>query len=59
MRACDPTPQPAMGTAIYLLVTPPAIRYTVNAEPARFPMTQHFAFAESIPLTPPPRTLPS
>ncbi len=59
MRACDPAPQPVVGTVLYLLVTPPAIRYAVNAEPARFPITQHFAFAVSIPLTPPPRTLPS
>jgi hypothetical protein len=59
MRACDPTPQPAMGTALYLLATPPAIRYAVTAEPARFPMTRHFAFAVSIPLTPPPRLLAS
>jgi hypothetical protein len=59
MRACDAILQPAVGTAPYLLVAPPAIRYAANAEPARFPMTQYFAFAVSIPLTPPPRTLPS
>jgi len=59
MRACDTSPQPAVGTALYLLVSPPAIRYAVNSEPARFPMTQYFAFASSSPLTPPPRTLTS
>ena len=59
MRACDTAPQAAVGTAVYLLVTPPAIRYAAHAEPAQFPTAQHFPFTVRFPLTPPPRALPS
>jgi hypothetical protein len=59
MRACDTTSPLVVGTSPYVLATPLAIRYPASAEPARIQAVRFFTFIVSIPLTPPPRTLPS
>jgi hypothetical protein len=59
MRACDTTPSPALGTAPFILSAPLDMRGPASAEPARVQASQFFHFITSIPLTPPPRTLPS
>ena len=59
MRACDTTVSPAVGTAPFVLVAPLAMRYPESAEPAQIQAPRFFPFSASIPLTPPPRTLPS
>ena len=59
MRACDPEPPRAVGTAPFILVAPLAMRNPTSAEPARVQATRFFPAIVSIPLTPPPRTLPS
>ena len=59
MRACDTTPSPVVGTGPFVLATPLAMRYPASAEPARIQAPRFFPFILSIPLTPPPRTLPS
>jgi hypothetical protein len=59
MRACDTTPSPVVGTAPFVLVAPIALRSPASAEPARIQAPHFFSFIASIPLTPPPRTLPS
>ena len=59
MRACDAASNPVMGTALFVLVAPLAVRYPASAEPLRIRPAQFFPFIVSIPLTPPPRTLPS
>jgi hypothetical protein len=59
MRACDTTPSPVVGTAPFVLVAPLTMRSPASAESARIQAPQFFPFIASIPLTPPPRTLPS
>jgi len=59
MRACDATSNPIVGSALFVLVTPLAMRSPASAEPARIQASRFFPFIVSIPLTPPPRTLPS
>jgi hypothetical protein len=59
MRACDTMAAPVVGTAPFVLVAPLAMRSPSGAEPAQIQARQFFPFLTSIPLTPPPRTLPS
>jgi hypothetical protein len=59
MRACDATSSPVVGSALFVLVTPPALRSPASAEPARIQAPRFFPFIVSIPMTPPPRTLPT
>jgi hypothetical protein len=56
---CDATPPPVVGTAPYVLIAPIGIRYQATAEPAQISGPKFFSSVVSIPLTPPPRTLPS
>ena len=59
MRACDMAPNPAVGTPLFVLVTPPAIAYHVEAVRAPLAASLFFAIHLNLPSTPPPRTLPS
>jgi hypothetical protein len=59
MRACDTTTPPVVGTSSFLLVTPLAMRLPASAEPAQIQAPRFYPFSVSIPLTPPPRALPS
>jgi hypothetical protein len=57
MRACDPAPNQAVGTAPFVLIAPAAIFYEATAQAAPLTLSLFFPFALSIPSTPPPRTL--
>ena len=59
MRACDTASPIVVGTAVYVLTAPFAMRAPANTEPARIQAPRFFPFIVSIPVTPPPRTLPS
>ena len=59
MRACDATPNQAVGTAPFILAAPVTIFYETAVQAAPLSSSQFFPFAVSIPSTPPPRTLPS
>jgi len=59
MRACDAPPNPAVGTALFVLVAPIALRGPAVAEPAPALVSRFFPYVTAIPLTPPPRTFPS
>ena len=59
MRACDTASPVLVGTAVYVLTAPLAIRTPASAEAARIQAPRFSPFVVSIPLTPPPRTLPS
>ena len=59
MRACDTTPNQAVGTAPFVLATPVAIFYEATAQAAPLLPARFFPFTVNIPSTPPPRTLPS
>lgn len=56
MRACDAAPNPIVGSAAFVLVTPVALRGPVIAEAAPTLASQFFLYVATIPLTPPPRT---
>ena len=56
MRACDAAPNPIVGTAAFVLVTPLALRGPAVAEAAPSLAAQFFPYVAAIPLTPPPRT---
>jgi hypothetical protein len=59
MRACDATPNQALGTAPFALAAPFAIFHEATAQPAPISSSGFFPFVVSLPSTPPPRTLPS
>lgn len=59
MRACDAAPKPAVATAVFVLVTPIALRGPAAAGAAPALPSQFFSYVAAIPLTPPPRTFPS
>jgi len=59
MRACDTMTAPVVGTAPFVLAAPVAKRGPASSEPAQTQAFQFFPFITSIPLTPPPRILPS
>jgi hypothetical protein len=56
MRACDAAPNPAVGTAAFVLVTPVTLRGPAIAEPTAALPSQFYPYVAAIPLTPPPRT---
>jgi hypothetical protein len=55
MRACDATPNPIVGTAAFILVTPIGLRGPAVTEAAPGLASQFFPYVATIPLTPPPR----
>jgi hypothetical protein len=59
MRACDAAPNPIVGSAAFVLVTPVALRGPAIAEATPALSSLSFTYFASIPLTPPPRTFPS
>ena len=59
MRACDTASPVIVGTALYVLAAPFAMRAPSSAEPALIQTPRFFPFIVSNPLTPPPRTLPN
>jgi hypothetical protein len=59
MRGCDAPQKPIVGIASFLLVAPYAIHPLTIAESALASGLRFLPFTASIPLTPPPRTLPS
>jgi hypothetical protein len=59
MRACDTPPNPAVGTALFVLVAPMTIAHRTNVEAAPIQVSEFFPFHLNLPSTPPPRTLPS
>jgi hypothetical protein len=59
MRACDATPNQAVGSAPFTLAAPVAIFYEATAQRASLSSSSFFPFVVSHPSTPPPRTLPS
>ena len=58
MRACDSAPNPMVGTAAFVLVTPVALRGPAIAEAAPALASLFFSSVAAIPLIPPPRTFP-
>jgi hypothetical protein len=59
MRACDPTPNPAVGTAPFVLIAPVTILYEAPVQAVSPLSSRFFPFVVSLPSTPPPRLLPS
>lgn len=59
MRACDITSSPVVRTGPFVLVTPLAMRSPAGVWPAQIKAARFAPFVLNIPLTPPPRTLPS
>jgi hypothetical protein len=59
MRACDAAPNPMVGTAAFVLVTPVALRGPAIAEATPALAALFFPYVATIPLIPPPRTFPS
>jgi hypothetical protein len=59
MRACDSTPNQAVGTAPFVLAAPVAIFFDETVQAAPLSLSRFFPFVVSLPTTPPPRTLPS
>ena len=56
MRACDSAPNPIVGTAAFVLVTPVALRGPAVAESAPVLASLFVPYVATIPLIPPPRT---
>lgn len=59
MRACDSAPNPIVGSAAFVLVTPVALRGPAIAEAASALASLFFPNVATIPPIPPPRTFPS
>jgi len=59
MRACDPTPNQAVGTAPFMLAAPITIFYEARAQAAPLSLSRFVPYVVSLPSTPPPRLLPS
>lgn len=59
MRACDPAPKLAVGTALFTLAAPITISYEATVQAAPLWLSSFVPFVASLPSTPPPRTLPS
>jgi hypothetical protein len=58
MRACDAAPNPIVGTAAFVLVTPVVLCGPAIAEATPALASPFFPYVAAIPLTPPPRTFP-
>ena len=59
MRACDATPNQAVGTALFTLAAPITISHEATVQAAPLSVSGFFPFVVSLPTTPPPRILPS
>lgn len=59
MRACDAPGTPVVGTAVFVLTTPVALRSPAFAESTPPLVTGNFVSVATIPPIPPPRTLAS
>jgi hypothetical protein len=59
MRACDPAPNQAVGTAPFALAAPIAIFYEATAQDAPLSFSGFVPYVFSLPSTPPPRLFPS
>ncbi len=59
MRACDATPNQALGTALFTLAPPLTISYETTVQAAPLSLSSFVPFVVSLPSTPPPRTFPS
>jgi hypothetical protein len=59
MRACDPAPNQAVGTAPFTLAAPITIFYEATAQAAPLSLSVFVPYVVSLPSTPPPRILPS
>jgi hypothetical protein len=59
MRACDASPNQAVGTALFTLAAPVTISYQATVQAAPLSMSSFVPFVVSLPATPPPRTFPS
>jgi hypothetical protein len=59
IRACDPAPNQAVGTAPFALAAPIAIFYEATAQAAPLSFSAFVPYVFSLPSTPPPRLLPS
>ena len=59
MRACDPAPDQAVGTAPFTLAAPITIFYEATAQAAPLLLSASVPYVFSLPSTPPPRLLPS
>lgn len=57
VRACDPAPNPIVGTALFVLVAPLVLRAPADDEAAYVVPSHSFASFLAIPLTPPPRVV--
>ena len=56
MRACDAPPNLAMGSSVFVLVTPVALRRPAVVKATIISVTQFSPFVSATPITPPPRT---
>jgi hypothetical protein len=56
MRACDASPNQAVGTALFTLAAPITISYEATVQAAPLPLSGFVRFVFSLPSTPPPRT---
>ena len=59
MRACDTTPNRAVGTAPFTLAAPITIFYEATAQAVPLSFSCFLPFVVSLPSTPPPRAFPS
>src|ERR1700730_8699449 len=59
MRACDATPNQAVGTTPFMLAAPVTIFYEATAQAAPLSLSGFVPFVVSLPSTPPPRKFPS
>jgi hypothetical protein len=59
MRACDPAPNQAVGTAPFILAAPITIFYEAAAQAAPLSLSGFAPHVVRLPSTPPPRLLPS
>jgi hypothetical protein len=59
MRACDPAPDQAVGTASFTLAAPITISFEPTVQDAPLSLSAFVPYVVSLPSTPPPRTPPS
>ena len=57
VRSCDPAPNPIVGTALFVLVAPVALRAPAAVEAAEVLSFHSFTSFATTPLTPPPRAV--
>jgi len=55
MRACDATPNQAVGTALFVLVAPPAIQMAAPVQATVVSIAENFHSVILSPASPPPR----